>query len=128
LQTIKKEPVLIKWTQDTSEYKPDIMPDTSIAEPVDYILEMTNGTRIFVYQEEELQPVDRLTLFKFDLNDRLRQTLVSLKSVAVFKVPDYHPFIKIRLPRSDAKIIYSYSEERTDSHLYIIFKFFCAGN
>jgi len=28
--------------KDTSEYKPDIMPDTSITEPVNYILEM-NG-------------------------------------------------------------------------------------
>jgi hypothetical protein len=26
--------------------------------------------------------------------------------VAVFKVPEYHPFIKIRLPQADAKIIY----------------------
>jgi len=24
----------------------------------------------------------------------------------VFKVPDYHPFIRIRVPRADAKIIY----------------------
>jgi hypothetical protein len=105
--TIKKEPVLIKMApRDTSEYKPDIMPDTSITEPVDYILEMTNGTRIFVYQEEDQKPADKMTLFKFDLNDRLRQTWVALKSVAVFKVPEYHPFIRIRLPRSDAKIIY----------------------
>jgi hypothetical protein len=105
--TIKKEPVLIKMApKDTSEYKPDIMPDTSITEPVDYILEMTNGTRIFVYQEEELEPADRLALFRFDLNDRLHQTWIALKSVAVFKVPAYHPFIKIRLPQSDAKIIY----------------------
>jgi hypothetical protein len=105
--TIKKEPVLIKMApKDTSEYKPDIMPDTSITEPVNYILEMTNGTRIYVYQEEDEKPSDRKALFRFDLNDRLRQTWVALKSVAAFKVPEYHPFIKIRLPRSDAKIIY----------------------
>lgn len=105
--TIKKEPVLIKMApKDTSEYKPDIMPDTSITEPVNYILEMTNGTRIFVYQEEDEKPDYRKALFWFDLNDRLRQTWDALKSVAKFKVPEYHPFIKIRLPRSDAKIIY----------------------
>ena len=52
------------------------------------------------------KPADRMALFKFDLNDRLRQTWEALKRVAVFKVPEYHPFIKIRLPRSDAKIIY----------------------
>jgi hypothetical protein len=105
--TIKKEPVLIKMApKDTSEYKPDIMPDTSITEPVNYILEMTNGTRIYIYQEEDENPSDKKAQFMFDLNDRLRQTWVSLKSVAVLKVPEYHPFIKIRLPRSDAKIIY----------------------
>ena len=49
---IVKEPILLKMApKDTSEYKPDIMPDTSIAEPVNYILEMTNGTRIFIYQD-----------------------------------------------------------------------------
>jgi hypothetical protein len=107
LATIKKEPVMMKMApKDTSEYKPDIMPDTSITEPVNYILEMTNGTRIYVYQEEDEKRIDRMTLLKFDLSDRLHQTWEGLKSVAVFKVPDYHPFIKIRLPRSDAKIIY----------------------
>ena len=31
LSTIKKEPVMIKMApKDTSEYKPDIMPDTSL--------------------------------------------------------------------------------------------------
>jgi hypothetical protein len=105
--TIKKEPVMIKNApKDTSEYKPDIMPDTSITEPVNYILEMTDGTRIFVYQEENEKRADRMTQLKFDLTDRLHQSWVALKNVAVLKVPEYHPFIKIRLPRSDAKIIY----------------------
>jgi hypothetical protein len=49
---------------------------------------------------------DRISHLKFDINDRIRDTWSALKSVAVFKVPVYHPFIKIRLPRTDAKIIY----------------------
>jgi hypothetical protein len=107
IATIKKEPVMMKMApRDTSEYKPDIMPDTSIAEPVNYILEMTHGIRIYVYQEEDEKRTDRMTLFRFDLNDRLRQTWIAIKRVAVLKVPEYHPFIRIRLPRSDAKIIY----------------------
>jgi hypothetical protein len=107
LATIKKEPVLIKMApKDTSEYKPDIMPDTSITEPVNYILEMTNGTRIYVYQAENARRADRMAQFKFDLDDRMHQTWQALKRVAVFKVPDYYPFIKIKLPRSEAKIIY----------------------
>jgi len=105
--TIKKEPVMMKMApKDTSEYKPDIMPDTSITEPVSYIFEMTNGTRIYVYQAEDQKRSDRISLLKFDLEDRLHQTWEAIKRSAVFKVPEYHPFIKIRLPRSDAKIIY----------------------
>ena len=107
LSTIRKEPVMIKMApRDTSEYKPDIMPDTSITEPVNYILEMTDGTRIYVYQEENDSPADMLAAFKFDLADRLHQAWEAIKSVAVLKVPEYHPFIRIRLPRADAKIIY----------------------
>jgi hypothetical protein len=36
----------------------------------------------------------------------MQDTWNSLKSVALFNVPEYHPFIKMRLPRADAKIIY----------------------
>jgi len=105
--TIKKEPVMIKMApKDTSEYIPDIMPDTSITEPVNYILEMTNGTRVYVYQDEKERFGGSMKLFSFNLKDRLRNTWNALKSVVLFKVPEYHPFIKMRLPRADAKIIY----------------------
>ena len=107
LATIKKEPVLVKIApKDTSEYKPDVMPDTSIAEPVYYIMEMKGGIRIYVYQDENVKAKDRISLLRFDLNDRVKDTWKALKRVAVAKVPEYHPFIKIRLPRTDAKIIY----------------------
>jgi hypothetical protein len=107
LATIKKEPVMIKMApKDTTEYKPDIMPDTSLTEPVNYILEMTNGIRIYVYQDEHEKKIDRQTALKFDWDDRMKQVLDALKSIMVFKVPDYHPFIRIRVPRADAKIIY----------------------
>ena len=105
--TIKKEPVMIKMApKDTSEYKPDIMPDTSITEPVNYILVMKSLIRIYVYQNENVKLNDRISQFKFDLNDRLRDTWSALKSVSTLKVPEYHPFIKIKLSRTDAKIIY----------------------
>jgi len=105
--SIKKEPVMIKMApKDTSEYKPDIMPDTSITEPVNYILEMTNGIRIYVYQVENDVHEDRIANRIFDLKDRLRNTWSAMKSVAVLKVPEYHPYIKLHLPAADAKIIY----------------------
>ncbi len=107
ISTIKKEPVLIKMApKDTSEFVPDIVPDTSDVEPVNYILHMDNGIKIFVYQIDDTITTDKHKLFFFDLNDRLRNAMSSLKSVVSFKVPDYHPFIKIRLPKADAKILY----------------------
>lgn len=105
--TIKKEPVMIKIApKDTSEYKPDITPDTTIVEPVNYILLMNEGIRIYVYQDEVVNFRDRMNRFKFDINDRIRDVKSAMKRVAGLKVPEYHPFIKIRLPRADAKIIY----------------------
>jgi hypothetical protein len=105
--TIEKEPVLIKMApKDTSEYKPAIAPDTSITVPVNYLLEMTNGTRIYVYEEERVSHIDRMSFLRFDMKYRLSDTWSSLKSVFTFKVPEYHPYIKIWLPRTDAKIIY----------------------
>jgi hypothetical protein len=107
LATIKKEPVMIKVApKDTSEYKPDITPDTSIVEPVNYILETSGKIRIYVYQEENVNFSDRMSRFRFDIKDRINDTWDALKKVAVFKVPEYHLYIKIRLPRADAKIIY----------------------
>jgi hypothetical protein len=105
--TIKKEPLMIKMApKDTSEFKPDIIPDTSDYEPVNYILEMDNGIRIFVYQATDTITSDKNHLFFFDLSDRLKNTWNSLKSSASFRVPEYHPFIKIQLPKADAKILY----------------------
>ena len=92
--------------KDTSEYKPDIMPDTSITETICYILDMTNGTRIYVYQEEKDKREDSKNIFRFDMDDRLKNTWLAIKDVAHFKVPEYHPYIKMKIPRDDAKIIY----------------------
>lgn len=105
--TVKKEPLMIKMApKDTSEYKPDIMPDTADVEPVNYLLEMNNGIRIYVFQSDDTTKGARNNRFMFDLNDRLKNTMASLKSVMSFKVPEYHPFIKIELPKADAKIMY----------------------
>jgi hypothetical protein len=105
--TIKKEPVMIKVApKDTSEYKPDIMPDTSLTEPVFIRLATNMGIRIYIYQAEKTKVDDRTSRFNFDMNDRLIDTWAAIKKAASFKVPDYHPYIKITLPRADAKIIY----------------------
>jgi len=103
VSTIRKDPVNVQIApKDTSEWKPDVVPDTSLIENVNYIYSMTNGTRIYIYQAEE----DNKNTFRFDLNDRISTTISNLKSIVRFKVPEYHPYIKIRVPRAEAKIIY----------------------
>jgi hypothetical protein len=105
--TIKKEPLMIKMApKDTSEYKPDIIPDTTNSAAVNYILEMQNGIRLYVYQQEEVRSKGGFNRFLFDLNDRFRNIWDTLKSIMVLKVPEYHPYVKIRMSKADAKIIY----------------------
>jgi hypothetical protein len=105
--TIQKEPLMIKMApRDTSEYVPDIIPDTADYEPVNYILEMDNGITVSVYQEEIMNLGDGMNLFGFGFRYRMKNSLRSLLSVFTFRIPDYHPFIKLRLPREDAKILY----------------------
>jgi len=105
--TIMKEPLMIKMApKDTSEYQPDIIPDTADFEPVNFILVMDNGINIYVYQEEKLRFGDGFRRFVFDLRDRLKYTAASMAGTASFRVPDYRPFIRIRLARADAKRIY----------------------
>jgi len=105
--TIKKDPLIYQMApKDTSEYKPDVMPDTTLTQATNYILETNQGVKIYVYQEETDKLNERITQMRFDLDDKLKDTWSSLKSVTSFKVPEYNLFIKIRLPRADAKIFY----------------------
>jgi hypothetical protein len=105
--TIKKEPLMIKMApKDTSEYKPDILPDTTNSAAVNYILETENGIKLYVYQQEEVRSKGGFNRFLFDLNDRFRNIWDILKSIMVLKVPEYHPYVRIRMSKADAKIIY----------------------
>jgi len=107
IATIKKEPLMVKMApKDTSEFKPDVIPDTSDYEPVNYILEMDNGIRIYFYQATDSVTSDKNNLFLFDLSERFKTTWSSLRSAARLRVLEYHPFIKLRLPKADAKILY----------------------
>lgn len=103
ISSIVKEPLMISIApKDTSEFQPDVIPDTTDYEPVNYIFEMHNGIRLYFYQDVE----DGFSTFEFDLRERLRNTYYSIKSVIFLKIPEYKPYIRIHLPRADAKIIY----------------------
>ena len=106
IATIKKMPLTVRMApKDTSEYVPFI-PDTSVNDPVNYILEMNNGIRIFVYQQELGESKDLYNQILFDITDRIQNTIVALRKMADFEVPEYRLYIKIRMPKADAKIIY----------------------
>jgi hypothetical protein len=120
ISSIEKEPLMIKMApKDTSEYQPDIMPDTADYEPVNFIMDVENGIRIFVYQADKLNHGDGRHIFWFDLRYRFRNTLQSLKSILTFKIPGYHPYIKLRLPRDDAKIIFRALPENGQIGVYL---------
>jgi len=105
--TIMKEPVMIKMApKDTSEYKPDILPDKTNSESVNYMFETENGIRLYIYQAIEENEGGKFKLFLFDLNDRLRNIHDNLKAIISFKVPEYYPAIRLRMKKADAKIIY----------------------
>lgn len=117
--SIRKEPLMIKMApRDTSEYVPDITPDTADYEPVNFILEMDNGIRLHVYQEDKLKPGDGLYRSLFDIYHRFRYTAKTFLRVITFRLPDYQPYIKLRIPRSDAKIIYRALPERGQIAVY----------
>jgi len=105
--TVEKEPVSFKMApKDTSEYKPDLAPDTTDIKPVNCILEMQNGMRLFLYQTEKNSSGDKRSRFFFNLACLFRNSWKDLKCVAAFRVPEYEPFIKLRMNRADIKIIY----------------------
>lgn len=119
--TIKKEPIMVKMApRDTSEFKPDVVPDTSDYEPVSFILKMDNGLRIFVSQDAgDYSEHDRKTLFFFDLRYRLGTSIGSLRNAITFRIPEYHPFIRIRVPKSDARILYRAIPRKGQVAVYI---------
>lgn len=105
--TIKKIPLIVKMApKDTSEFKPNEIPDTSAFEPINYILEMNNGIRIFVYQQENEKFKDLYNQLHFDITDRIKNTIAALRKITAFEVPEYRLYIKIKMPKKDAKILY----------------------
>jgi hypothetical protein len=118
--TIKKESLLINIApKDTIEANvPTTMPDTSAVESANFILLMDNNVKLFVYSEED-ESIDKRILFAFDLKDRLRFLKAALKNILKFKVPEYQPYIKIRLPKEDVKIIYTAIATRAQVSIYI---------
>ena len=105
--TIAKEPLMLKVApKDTSEYKPDILPDTTNTAAVNYMMEMDNGFRVYIYQETGDDIGGALNRFIFDTSNRFENIWAIIKNIARLKVPEYHPGIRLRMKKTDARIIY----------------------
>ena len=105
--TFAKEPINIKIApKDTTEVTTSIKPDTTDFESVYFNLETNRNINLFFEQQEDTVKTDRRTRFMFDLKDRLQEAKVTMKAVSRFETPPYTPYIKIRMPKAEAKIVY----------------------
>ena len=106
--TLRKDPLKVKVApKDTLEYLATVdKPDTTDFEAVFFKLETDKNIQLFFAQAEDTIKTDRRAHFYFDLNDRLDHAKADLKAISSFKTPDYTPFIKIWVPKADAKIIF----------------------
>ncbi len=105
--TFLKDPVNVKIApKDTSEATIDAKPDTTDFEAVFFTLETDRNVRFYFEQQEDTVGADRRARFFFDLKDRSRSAKATMKAVARFRTPPYVPYIKIWIPKAEAKIVY----------------------
>lgn len=105
--TFLKEPLSLKIApKDTTEAVIDIKPDTTDFEPVFFTLETDHGIRFLFEQEEDTVRTDRHARFMFNLHDRIDNTGSLLHSVTRIEKPYCTPYVRIRLPKAEAKIVY----------------------
>ena len=105
--TFMKDPVSVKIApKDTSEVVIGDKPDTTDFEAVFFTLETDRNIRFFFEQQEDTIGADRRARFFFDLKDRTRNASATMKAVVRLQTPPYVPYIKIWIPKAEAKIIY----------------------
>ncbi|MCA1741347.1 MAG: hypothetical protein LC630_02515 [Bacteroidales bacterium] len=105
--TFRKDPVQVKIApRDTSEAKIDAKPDTTDFEAVFFTLDTDRDIRFYFEQQEDTVGADRRARFFFDLKDRARNTSATMRTFVRLKNPPYTPYVKIWIPKAEAKIIY----------------------
>lgn len=106
IATIEKEPLMLKIApKDTSEYKPDVLPDTTMPKAVNIIFQTDKGIRIYIYGTDNLSGCTT-GFFWFDLADRFRNCFDIINNMFQIKVPGYYPSVRIWMDKSDARVIY----------------------
>jgi len=107
--TLEKDPLKVKVApKDTLEFQATAQekPDTTDFEAVFYKLETDKNIQLIVAQAEDTIKTDRKVQFYFDFNDRLAHAKADVKAITSLTTPEYTPFIKIWVPKNDAKIIF----------------------
>ena len=105
--TFRKDPVQVKIApKDTSEVKIDAKPDTTDFEAVFFTLDTDRNIRFYFEQQEDNIGADRRAKLFFDLKDRSRNARATMSEVVRFRTPSYVPYIKIWIPKAEAKIVY----------------------
>ncbi|HQM04894.1 MAG TPA: hypothetical protein PK688_03720 [Tenuifilaceae bacterium] len=105
--SIPKVPLMIKIApKDTSEYTPDIVPDTTDVNPVYFLLETKPGMLVYFYETPKNQSRISFNGVITDIKDRTAILLDDLQRIVHFRKLDYKPSITLRLNRKDAKIIF----------------------
>lgn len=113
--TIAKVPLMVKIApKDTSEYTPDVVPDTTDIDAVNYIFETSAGIQLYFYESNPRESADGMKQFKFDFRDRVFSGYDLFRSAFTFRKPKYHPEIRIKLNKRDAKMIYRALPENAD--------------
>jgi len=105
--TFMKDPVSVKIApRDTSDVVVSEKPDTTDFEAVFFTLDTDRNIRFFFEQQEDTIGADRRARFFFDLKDRSRNASANMRAVVRLQTPPYVPYIKIWIPKAEAKIIY----------------------
>jgi hypothetical protein len=105
--TFMKDPVSVKIApKDTSEAVVATRPDTTDFEAVFFTFNTDQNVRFFFEQQEDTIGADGRARFFFDLKDRSKNAKATMKAVVRFDVPPYVPYIKIWIPKAEAKIVY----------------------
>jgi hypothetical protein len=107
--TVSKDPQQVHVApKDTIEalQNASIQPDTTYFEAVYFTLETNQNIRFLIAQSEDTIVSDIRSHFYFDLHDRLVHAKADIKAIASFKTPEYTPYIKLWIQKSEAKIIF----------------------
>lgn len=106
--TIVKVPVVIKHApKDTAEAnKIKAVPQLPPNEYVRYAFKFDKPLRIIVEQEEKAAGKYKLRALKAKTGERLKFFGEISSGIFSFKIPEYQPLIRIKIPRDEAKTIF----------------------